>query len=97
MFKEKVGYVTDEEKKEILRLYERRIALNELLPALTNMSLPEEEVEHVYEKIIHDVVKTKEQFDNWWADTAKKYQWKSVENGNWTINFDTNEIILNFA
>ena len=33
-------------------------------------------------------------FQGWWDRMAQKYQWESVENGNWEINFDTCEIFL---
>ena len=33
-------------------------------------------------------------FQGWWDRMAQKYQWESAENGNWEINFETNEIYL---
>ncbi len=91
MVKEKVGIVTKEEKNEILRLYERKIALTELLMTLTIPTLDEEK-NYLYKKIIGDMGRTKLLFDSWWGKNAKKYNWKFHEGGKWNIDFKTNEV-----
>ncbi|MCQ2291312.1 MAG: CXXX repeat peptide modification system protein [Muribaculaceae bacterium] len=83
-----VGQVTVEEKNEIQQLFERRNGLTELAAILT----PEKE--ELYEKLVKDMGETGTKFQGWWNSMAKKYQWESVENGNWEINFDTCEIFL---
>lgn len=83
-----VGSVTEEEKNAIQRLFERRNGLNELAKILT----PENEA--LYEKLVKDLGETSTKFQQWWDTMAAKYQWESAPNGNWEINFDTNEIIL---
>lgn len=83
-----VGSVTEEEKNVIQRLFERRNGLNELAKILT----PENEA--LYEKLVKDLGETSTKFQQWWDTMAAKYQWESAPNGNWEINFDTNEIIL---
>ena len=94
MYKEKVGLVTEEDKNSILLLHERRIALKELLMTLDNQSLSENSKNDLYERIVSDTGKTTMVYEKWWADMAHKYNWKSVEGGNWNIDFVTNEIIL---
>lgn len=94
MQKEKVGMVTEREKKEILRLYERKNALKELYVTLSSPYLTEEEKKALYERIIEDMQETSSQYNEWWREMPKKYRWKSMENGRWTINFETNEIYL---
>lgn len=86
--KKLVGQVTEEEKNEILSLFERRNGLNELAKILTadNVTL--------YEKLVKDIGDTSRRFQQWWDDMATKYQWESHEKGNWEINFDTCEIYL---
>lgn len=83
-----VGHVTDEEKKEIQRLFERRNGLNELAKILTpdNVGL--------YDRLVKDMGETSTKFQQWWDSMAQKYQWEGSENGSWEINFQTNEIIL---
>lgn len=83
-----VGQVTTEEKNQIQQLFERRNGLNELAKILT----PENEA--LYEKLVKDLGETSTKFQQWWDSMSAKYQWESVPNGNWEINFDTNEIIL---
>lgn len=83
-----VGHVTVEEKQEIQRLFERRNGLNELAKILTSDN------EELYEKLVKDLGETSTKFQQWWDTMETKYQWESSPNGNWQINFDTNEIIL---
>ena len=77
--------LTEDEKKEIQQLFEKRIALENLV----NIIDPKNE--DLYDKIITDYGKTMENFQNWWSAMGKKYEW---EGQNWTVNFDTNEVSL---
>lgn len=86
--KKKVGQVTPEEKNEIQQLFERRNGLNELAKILTADNT------ELYEKLVKDMGETGTKFQNWWDRMSQKYQWESSPNGNWEINFDTNEIYL---
>ena len=86
--KTKVGQVSIEEKNEIQTIFERRNGLIELAKILS----PENEA--LYEKLIKDLGETNFKFQNWWDNMANKYQWKSCEDGNWEINFETCEIYL---
>ena len=83
-----IGFVTPEEKNEILTLFERRNGLNELAKILTADNA------ELYEKLVKDLGETGSKFQNWWDRMADKYQWESAEGGNWEINFDTCEIML---
>lgn len=83
-----VGQVTEEEKNEIQTLFERRNGLNELAKIVTADNA------ELYEKLVKDLGETGTKFHNWWDRMSQKYQWESVENGNWEINFDTCEITL---
>ena len=83
-----IGFVTPEEKNEILTLFERRNGLNELAKILTADNA------ELYEKLVKDLGETGSKFQNWWDRMADKYQWESAEGGNWEINFDTCEIFL---
>lgn len=83
-----VGQVTPEEKNEIQKLFERRNGLNELAKILTADNA------ELYEKLVKDLGETGTKFQAWWDRMGAKYQWESVEGGNWEINFDTCEIYL---
>ena len=86
--KKKVGQVTPEEKNEIQKLFERRNGLNELAKILNADNT------ELYEKLVKDMGETGIKFQSWWDRMAQKYQWESAPNGNWEINFETNEIYL---
>ena len=83
-----VGQVTPEEKNEIQKLFERRNGLNELAKILTADNV------ELYEKLVKDLGETGTKFQSWWDRMGAKYQWESIEGGNWEINFDTCEIYL---
>lgn len=83
-----VGHVTEEEKKTIQSLHERRNGLNELAQIV-------KENDSIYERLVNDMGQTTTKFQNWWDTTARKYNWESSPDGSWEINFNTNEIFLN--
>lgn len=83
-----VGQVTIEERNEIQQLFERHNGLNELAKILTADN------HELYEKLVKDMGETGTKFQSWWDRMGEKYQWESIEGGNWEINFDTCEIYL---
>lgn len=88
MNKKTVGHVTEEEKKEIQVLFERRNGLNELAKILSPDNA------ELYERLVKDLGETTTKFQQWWDKMSSKYQWEAADDGNWEINFQTNEIIL---
>ena len=48
----------------------------------------------LYEKLVKDMGETGTKFQSWWDRMGEKYQWESIEGGNWEINFETCEIYL---
>ncbi|MCM1074081.1 MAG: CXXX repeat peptide modification system protein [Ruminococcus sp.] len=88
MNKKVVGHVTEEEKNEIQTLFERRNGLNELAKILSPDNA------ELYERLVKDLGETTTKFQQWWDTMSTKYQWEGTENGNWEINFQTNEILL---
>ena len=84
----KIGKITIEEKNQIQTLFERRNGLRELAKILTADN------HELYEKLIKDISKTNFEYQNWWDNMSRKYQWESIENYNWQIDFDTCEIYL---
>ena len=83
-----VGQVPPEEKNEIQKLFERRNGLYEL-----DKILKADNAE-LYEIVEIVFGETGKKFQSWWDRMGAKYQWESVEGGNWEINFDTCEIYL---
>lgn len=86
--KKLVGQVSPEEKNEIQTLFERKNGLTELAKVVTADN------EALYQKLVKDMGDTGTKFQQWWDSMSAKYQWESTKNGNWEINFETNEIYL---
>lgn len=94
---EKVGQVTVEEKDEIQQLYNRKMALKELVMVLQENSAENSQVDDVmYEKAIQDMSDTSQRFQGWWNRMAAQYNWKNVSGGQWRIDFTTCEIFLEY-
>lgn len=87
--KKEIGHVTEEERDEIQKLFERRNGLNELAKILTPDS------EELYEKLVKDMGETTTNFQNWWDRMSEQYAWESLPDSNWEINFETCKIFLN--
>lgn len=86
------GKVSAEERDEIKRLFQRKLALTELFQALAKME--PQQIEALYEKALQDMGETTQQFQGWWDATARKHGWKAVNGANWRIDFDTCEVFL---
>lgn len=83
-----VGCVSEQERDEIQKLFERRNGLTELAKTITADN------KELYERIVMDLGETSVKFQNWWNVMSQKYNWESKENFMWEINFDTCEIFL---
>lgn len=86
--RKQVGQVTPEERDEIQALFERRNGLNELAKILTADNA------ELYEKLVKDLGETTTRFQAWWDRMEAKYQWESMKNGSWEINFESCNIYL---
>lgn len=86
--KKEIGLVTQEERDEIKKLFERKNGLNELAKILTTDN------EDLYNKLVRDLGETSTKFQDWWNEMGEKYNWESAENGNWEINFNDCKIYL---
>ncbi len=83
-----VGKVTEAERDEIKRLFERRNGLVELLKTIQSPDHP------LYERLVQDMGETATRFQKWWDERSRQYQWKGQAGGHWEIDFDTCEIYL---
>ena len=81
----RVGKVTVEERDEIRNIYEK-------INALRNLQLIVEE-ENLYKKVEKDLQNVEKEFDEWWGEKARKYQWKSKDDASWIIDFSSNDIL----
>lgn len=78
--------LTGNEKIEIQNLYEKKLALENLINVIDPLN------EIIYNKLITDYGKIMRLFQKWWSDTSQKYNWESGIN--WAIDFETNDVIV---
>lgn len=86
--KKEVGIVTEEERDEILALFERKNGLTELARILTADNT------ELYEKLVSDMSLTSSKFNNWWERMGNKYGFESSPEGRWEIDFNNCTIYL---
>lgn len=83
-----VGKVTEEERDAIQALFERKNGLSELAKIIS----PENEA--LYEKLIKDLSQTNKQFEEWWQDMSRKYEWEYNQDSHWEIDFESRNVYL---
>lgn len=86
--KKEVGRVTEKERNGIQTLFERRNGLSELAKILSA------ENTELYERMVKDLGETSTKFQNWWDSMSAKYNWESVPDGHWEIDFQNCVIYL---
>jgi CXXX repeat modification system protein len=93
---EKIGNVTDDEKKEVEFLYERILGLKELLPVLDAGEKTGDNDKNLYDRAVQDLGATTRKQQEWWNRMGKKYKWKGSEKtgASWLIDFEDNTIYL---
>ncbi len=82
--------VTEQEKSDIYDAFEKKLAYDNLLKIISLDLNP-----LLFEKLKLDIDENNNFFQEWWSINIAKYNWKTSINGFLTINFETNEIILN--
>lgn len=82
-----VGTLTQEESRNLEKLLEKKIALENLLKILS-------ESQEVYKKVDRDYKNIVEEYEKWWTDTSDKYIWESIENSFWSIDFKSRKVYL---
>jgi CXXX repeat modification system protein len=92
MQRERVGEVTDIERDEIRKIYERKTALKELFLTLESPCLSEEERTRLQEGLVQDLGKTNSLYEIWWEKIRTKYCLERHEHGQWIIDFQTREL-----
>jgi CXXX repeat modification system protein len=90
-----VGKVTEEERDEIKNLYSKKTSLESLFHSLLASKIEVKNTE-IYDKLIKDYSDVTMDFQNWWPTKTARYNWESVDGGNWSIDFDTCDVVLNY-
>ena len=82
-----VGTLTQEESRNLEKLLEKKIALENLLKILS-------ESQEVYKKVNRDYENIVEEYEKWWSDTSNKYIWESTDNSFRSIDFKSRKVYL---
>lgn len=82
-----VGSLTQEESRNLEKLLEKKIALENLLKILS-------ESQEIYKKVVRDYKNIVEEYEKWWIDTSDKYMWESTDNSFWSIDFKSRKVYL---
>lgn len=94
MCKEVVGKVSEEEKNEVMTIFERIKGIEELTYTFESDLMSEEEKKKMSEKMTVEKEKALQSMQQWWNKMHEKYQFKSVDGMSWSIDFQTCEILL---
>lgn len=70
----KLGDITIEESKRVLELYEKKMAIDNLVKILD----PVKE-EKNYTRAVEEQKESNEQYDLWWTEMYDKYQWEGID------------------
>lgn len=89
MIRELIETISENDKKELIKIYERISSLEELI-----IDVSKEKEEGLYSQIYNDLEKSNASINEWWTNIAHKYNLKFDEKGKWELNFETNEVFL---
>ncbi|QAT61441.1 CXXX repeat peptide modification system protein [Acidilutibacter cellobiosedens] len=79
-----VWELSEEDSNEIQDLFERKIALENLVKIV---DLKDSDI---YEKLLKDYGKTIREFEDWWKTKSSEYKW---EGSNWWVDFTKNQVL----
>ncbi|CNE48842.1 CXXX repeat peptide modification system protein [Streptococcus agalactiae] len=82
-----VGTLTQEESRDLEKLLEKKIALENLLKILS-------ESQEIYKKVNRDYKNIVEEYEKWWRDKSNKYIWESTDNSFRSIDFKSRKVYL---
>lgn len=88
-----LAIVEKEEARNIESIYGRLVALNNFVMMLADNKNLFDEKNYLYEMLVQDFEETHKKFDEWWKNTATKYNLQGYGVGNLNINFYTGEIV----
>ncbi len=91
---ELVGMVTQQEKNEMLVLFERKLGIEELAATLESDLLSREKLDAMENKMITELGRINLDMQTWWNRMYEKYKWKSIEGCKWSIDFNTSEVFI---
>lgn len=89
-----LGTVTNDEKKEIEKIYKRKLALESLARLWKGEQDDNQLNDSMLNRLLDEMGEVSFAMRKWWGDISKKYAWEYGSNCIWEIDFNTNEIII---
>lgn len=94
MIKKMIGKVTEEEKNELLALFERKLGIEELTATLDSDLLSNDAKENLQNKMVSELGKAVLNLQSWWDNMYDKYKWEKTDESRWNIDFQTCDIYI---
>lgn len=89
-----VGQIVESEKKDMLNIYEKINALNELQLSIKDYEMDERKKQQLINKINNDINQTEKNFLDNWLILINKYKWKVEKNNKLKLDFNTNLVYI---
>lgn len=88
--------LTIEETERLQKLFQRKMALLEIMPTLKS-PIDKENLDYLYGRIVDDLQITTNSIQEWWRTVAIKYNWQYGEDDSWSVNFREQLITIHRA
>jgi len=82
-----LGKISVEESSKLQRIFQRKLALLEILPTI-KAPMDKETLDYLYEKAVADLQQTNQRMKEWWAEVSKIHGWEYGEGYSWSVNFN---------
>jgi CXXX repeat modification system protein len=85
--------LSTEETEALQKIYQRKMALLELMPTVKS-PMDKESLDYLYEKIVNDLQETNQKIKDWWLNTSKAQGLEYGEEYSWRVNFQEQEVTI---
>lgn len=89
-----VGILSKDEAEQLQSLSLKVETLKELFVVLAQNNVQNADANSIYQRLLDDMEQAKKAVSEWWEITYNKYHWESHPNGQWSIDFNTKEVVL---
>ena len=95
----KLGTISESEANQVMEMYQRKIALENLFLVLSERQAINDQdtatgTNIMYEKLLKDTADIQQKLGTWWQEISEKYGWEYDRTQTWEIKFLTKEVFL---
>lgn len=87
-----LGTVTEDECKRLQAVFDRKMALQGLVRALSDM--PAQASNELYDRLVKDYGEVERKMREWWEEIYHKYNWPNPPQASWSLEFSTLKVTL---